>query len=140
MVGKVAIWSTYLLTIGCMLIFHNRLYPNDVLSLVASVVLIAAGGVIALAGEKALGESHTTLPEARKLVTRGIYAKIRHPMYTGVQLVFWGLSLWLASLVGFVLSLALVLPLHIWRAKAEERLLIEIFGDEYLQYKSRTLF
>jgi protein-S-isoprenylcysteine O-methyltransferase Ste14 len=48
------------------------------------------GGAVALAGKKALGESHTALPEARKLVTHGIYSKIGHPIYTGLQLAFWG--------------------------------------------------
>jgi protein-S-isoprenylcysteine O-methyltransferase Ste14 len=57
---------------------------------------------------------------------------------TGVQLAFWGLSLWFASLVGFVLTLVLVLPMHIWRARAEERVLVEAFGSEYENYKART--
>jgi len=100
---------------------------------------MATGGAVALAGKRALGKSHTTLPEARKLVTHGVYSKIRHPLYTGLQLAFGGLSLWFASLVGFVLSLVLVLPLNIWRARAEERVLMEAFGNEYVQYKSRTL-
>jgi len=56
--------------------------------------------------------SYTALPEARHLVTHGIYSKIRHPIYVGVQLVYWGLSLWFRSWPGFILTLILLLPLH----------------------------
>jgi len=140
LVRKLAIWSIYLTAFGCTFIFRGRLYPTDIPSLVISSALMVTGVTLFIISKETLRESHSTFPEARRLVTNGVYSRTRHPLYTGLQMVFWDLSLWFWSLVGVVLSFVLILPLHIWRARAEERVLVEVFGDEYIKYKANTLF
>ena len=72
------------------------------------------------------------------LVTGGVYHHIRHPMYTAHLL--WAiaqgllLSNWLAGWAFLVLSV----PLYLVRIPKEEQMMIEHFGEEYRQYKSRT--
>lgn len=84
-----------------------------------------------------LGDSFSIAPEARKLVTTGIYSKVRHPVYVFGILAILGIALYthLWPLLAVVL---LVIPMQVVRARAEERVLTEKFGEEYLRYKSQT--
>ncbi len=78
------------------------------------------------------------LKKEQKLITRGPYKHIRHPMYTAFLLwvVFQSLLLpnWLILLVG-LFGIAMM---YFGRVKKEEELMIERFGDEYREYMKRT--
>jgi methanethiol S-methyltransferase len=70
-----------------------------------------------------------------KLVTRGFYRLVRHPLYT-----FGLLFLWLSprvSLNSFILYVSLTIYILVG-AYFEERKLLREFGDEYKAYKSAT--
>jgi protein-S-isoprenylcysteine O-methyltransferase Ste14 len=86
-----------------------------------------------------LGESFSVDPEARKLVTRGLYSNIRHPVYLFGDLAYLGaflaLQFWPALLVWLWMAIV-----DFRRAQREERVLAEAFGPEYLAYRSRTWF
>jgi protein-S-isoprenylcysteine O-methyltransferase Ste14 len=78
------------------------------------------------------------LREQHKLITTGIYSRLRHPMYTAFWL--WALAQalllpnWIAGpagLVGFG-------TLFFFRIGREERMMTEMFGDEYRRYVERT--
>ena len=84
-----------------------------------------------------LGNSFSIAPEARKLVTNGVYSKVRHPVYTFGTLFIVGLIMYTGKL-WFLVFLLLVVPLQIARARAEEKVLIAKFGDAYLNYKKST--
>jgi protein-S-isoprenylcysteine O-methyltransferase Ste14 len=76
--------------------------------------------------------------KGQQLVTDGVYRHIRHPMYTAHLL--WGLAqpllLW-NWVAGFAL-LATVIPLILVRVPAEERVMRERFGADYMEYTART--
>lgn len=72
-----------------------------------------------------------------QLVTQGIYSRVRHPAYTGNLLFWFGTALLFSSWYGFLMFLLLI-PCFIYRIKVEERMLIEEFGGEYLEYMKRT--
>lgn len=85
------------------------------------------------------GVSSTTaaeLYEGHRLVESGPYALIRHPMYLGVLLVAAGALLifrtW--AMVVFAPSACVV----ILRARREERLLAQEFGQAWLQYRAQV--
>lgn len=137
---RLLIGAPYFIAFACLLMFAGREYPTDLLSLSISIGLMVAGALMWVAGRFTLGRAHSTVAKAQILVTDGIYSKIRHPIYTGLQLVFWGLCLWFISYIGFVFSLILVLPLSVWRIRTEERILERVFGKKYAEYKARTLF
>jgi protein-S-isoprenylcysteine O-methyltransferase Ste14 len=76
--------------------------------------------------------------ETHKLVTQGVYAKVRHPMYSAFWL--WALAQamllpnWIAGLSGIVGFGTLFFG----RVFEEERLMEKAFGAEYRDYMRRT--
>jgi protein-S-isoprenylcysteine O-methyltransferase Ste14 len=86
-----------------------------------------------------LGGAFSVRPKAKTLVTHGLYSRIRNPIY-----VFGGLAIASAFLYinqpVYLCIFAVLIPLQIYRARQEEKVLEARFGDEYRQYKSRTWF
>ncbi|MBM2810520.1 MAG: hypothetical protein HW416_1279 [Chloroflexi bacterium] len=83
-----------------------------------------------------LGRCFGILPEARGLVTRGPYARIRHPLYLAEIISTFGGLLSTLSL-STVPLFALFVGLQYWRARNEERVLRQTF-PEYAEYQQRT--
>jgi len=105
----------------------------------AGVALMLVGAGVALAGAMALGRNLTPFPkptESAQLVSHGIYAVIRHPLYTSVIAVALGWAMvwqsWPALLVA-----AMLIPFFYAKARHEERWLREMFS-EYGEYEKRT--
>ncbi len=57
----------------------------------------------------------------------------------GILLETLGMAVGFSSLLGGLAWLFLLVPGFIYRMKAEEKLLIDEFGDEYRQYVHRTM-
>src|SRR5262245_19582722 len=77
-----------------------------------------------------LGTAFSFRARAHHLVTTGLYARIRHPVYVFGSIA--GLASVLALQVWWILALALLLEaITIWRASQEERTLLATFGAEY---------
>ena len=72
-----------------------------------------------------------------KLVTDGIYHYIRHPLYSSLLLLSWGIFFKLPSLGGGALAMATSLLL-LMTAIRDERECIGFFGDEYRVYMKGT--
>jgi protein-S-isoprenylcysteine O-methyltransferase Ste14 len=86
-----------------------------------------------------LGASFAVRAEAKKLVTHGLYSKIRNPIYLFGGLAFLGESLALGWYI-WTAVFAIINLAQCFRIKREERVLDEAFGDEYRAYKSKTWF
>ncbi len=104
-----------------------------------AAVLIALGAVLGLAAGLRLGRNLTALPvpvAEGRLVTDGLYARARHPIYGGLLLLALGWSAWHASWG----TLAATAALWAWfelKVRFEERALHERYPD-YAAYQSRT--
>ena len=101
-------------------------------------VLIAAAA-IAVAGAKALGRNLTPFPKPAdhaELVQHGIYAKIRHPLYTAVILAGFGWALIWLSWPAAVVAAALIPFLHA-KSCREEGFLRQKFPG-YREYEVHT--
>ncbi len=87
-----------------------------------------------------LGPSLAVLPGTDRLVTSGIYRYMRHPIYVGIVLTLSGLFLACGSKVCLVYVFTVVIPLNIFRARAEEKILYQQLGDVYRLYRANTFF
>lgn len=112
--------------------------------LVAVVLGVAIAGAflwLFRRSHKDLGTNWSVTLEVReghRLVTQGVYAHVRHPMYASFAL--WGVAQallipnWIAGLAG----LAAVVALYAVRQSREEAMMRETFGAEYDAYCART--
>lgn len=102
----------------------------------AIMSLIVLGGLINLVGLFTLRRAFTIMTEARTLITRGIFRWIRHPLYTGHFIMFFG-SLLLRFHSYTVVMYILFTAGQVIRARREERKLQGAFPG-YIDYKTRT--
>lgn len=104
-------------------------------------VALGLGGVglgVWILGMVALGKSLAVLPGAEVLKTRGIYRFVKHPIYVGINLTLFGLLAACGSVFGMVYLAVVVIPLNVYRARQEEKALVEKFGDSYRIYRKKT--
>ncbi|MGQ9566241.1 MAG: methyltransferase family protein [Candidatus Bathyarchaeales archaeon] len=118
--------DNFLLTLGFLFGFHAH---------VLGVVLTSVGYFLFTWSVIARGRYSTAweMPTNHKLVTWGPYRYVRHPSYLAYFVLFFGLFfIWptWASLLTLV-----AIPGYIGVAKAEEKMLIHRFGDQYLAYQ-----
>ena len=72
-----------------------------------------------------------------QLVTGGIFQHIRHPHYTSLLIVGFGLAFFFYSL--FALAIAIIaIPIMIWSIIDEEKLLIKQHGEEYEKFMKKV--
>ena len=71
------------------------------------------------------------------VVSAGAYRYVRHPLYLGSLLFYFGLSVSTASLFSFGL-LVVIFFFYDYIASYEERLLEGKYGEDYLHYKKTT--
>jgi protein-S-isoprenylcysteine O-methyltransferase Ste14 len=86
-----------------------------------------------------LGSSFSIKAKAGRLVTTGLYSRIRNPIYLFGGLFTVGLSLFVSVWGPLVVALVIV-PLQVVRSRREEQVLAGAFGEEYERYKRGTWF
>ena len=94
---------------------------------------------LAIINRRQLGRSFAVGVEAKALVTKGLYSRIRHPMYLFVDLFLAALII--ASGWPILLALwGLFVLFQTIKADREEKALAGAFGEEYGRYRARTWF
>jgi protein-S-isoprenylcysteine O-methyltransferase Ste14 len=86
-----------------------------------------------------LGTSFSASAQARKLITHGIYSRIRNPIYVFGAIALAGVVFFFGRLAFFLVFLFLI-PMQVLRAKKEAQVLENAFGDEYREYRKKTWF
>ncbi len=69
-----------------------------------------------------------------ELVTGGIYARERHPVYLSFTMTMLALDILLRSALGVLFTLLAFLPSMVWRAHLEDRALAQRFGQVWDDY------
>ena len=73
----------------------------------------------------------------RKLLTDGIYGRMRHPRYVGFTLGYFAVALFTNYLASYVIVPAMIVLAWV-TSVLEEKELIDVFGDEYRAYKENV--
>ena len=120
------------------LIYEFAHPPRSPLRVAGLVLMIPALALLTVARFQ-LGNSFSMTPQAKNLVTHGIYSRIRNPIYFFGTFVFVGIFLFLERPWLLLLTVPMLI-LQIIRARAESRVLEEHFGEEYRRYKASTWF
>jgi protein-S-isoprenylcysteine O-methyltransferase Ste14 len=107
-------------------------------------LLPAAAGIgIILAANVRFRRAQTTInplrPElASSLVTHGIYAVTRNPMYLGLTLLLTAWALWLGTLSPWIPAALFPIIITVFQIVPEERALEGLFGQPYRDYRKRV--
>src|SRR5947208_8032597 len=76
--------------------------------------------------------------EGHRLITQGVYRRVRHPMYSALVLYSVGQALVIPNWVAGLSNLVVFAVLLALRVGAEEKMMAQQFGDEYATYTART--
>ncbi len=102
-------------------------------------VVVVVAMLLLITARVQLGSSFSVRAKAKRLVTTGLYSRVRNPIYMSGVLLFCGLALLLQS--WWVLAILLVMvPIQRARARKEAAVLRERFGEEYEAYRRGTWF
>ena len=102
------------------------------------VTLSLVGALLVILGWKEIYKYYWSKEEGKgKLVTKGIYAYIRHPQYTGFLLITLGMIFEWAT-IPLLIMWPILAVLYYRLAKKEELDMEKEFGREYIEYKRRT--
>lgn len=134
--GPVMIYAYTLITMNYLTVFDY-----------AAFVLTITGALTVVKSKLDLGISHTWAgycKKSSKLEINGIYAYIRHPLYTGVFLFSIGEittlmihAQWYLTLVAFTMGLLIILFLTITASK-ETNYLTKKLGEQFINYKKQV--
>lgn len=105
--------------------------------IVLGLFLVAAGVALAVSARGSFVRSGTQVnpyKPSSALVTTGVYAHIRNPMYVGLAFIVAGLGIALASDWTLVMLVGAALTIHFGVVQREEAYLTGKFGEPYREY------
>ena len=136
---RIAILTALFILIGAMFWYRDFQDQSWTLTRVIGLLLVIPGFALWVAARIQLGSSFAIRAQAKELVTHGLYSKIRNPVYVFGTIFIAGFLLLINKPV-WLLVLAVVVPLQVFRARKEAKVLEDKFGDAYLEYRSKTWF
>jgi len=106
----------------------------------AGLILVFAGAAFAGLARLALGANWSSRARIRAehtLSTSGPYRIVRHPIYSGLLLLYLGTAVILGQARGYI-AFAIVFITWIFKSRTEDRLLAARFGPDFDAYRRRT--
>ncbi len=138
-VGFGIVWSARRAPVASPLI-EGQFVVNIVLQL-AAVILAAASRWLAMSAITELGRQWSLaarLTEDHKLVKTGVYAIVRHPIYTAMLGLMIATGLVLSNWIALAAAIVIFFIGTRIRTHLEEELLREAFGEEFMVWKERV--
>ena len=99
-------------------------------------ILVVMGFILFLVGA---GQIYWAKIRRTGLVTKGLYAFVRHPQYISLTLFGTGILLTWGRAITFI-AFFIMMFMYYYLTKSEELTCIRFFGDEYRQYREYTSF
>ena len=133
------------LTFGFLINYTKNIFPKIEIKneIIFGSFMIISGLIIILSAIILFKKYQTTITPlspsyATKLITDGIYKFSRNPMYLGLLLVLLGISIIINLTGGFFLIPLFILYLNLFQIIPEENAMVNLFKDEYLDYKKNV--
>jgi len=110
---------------------------------IVTAILVIVGLLFDSSGLLSFLRSKTTInpmhiERASHLVTSGVYQASRNPMYLGMAFLLTALAIWLQTPLAFAGPVIFILYITRFQIIPEEKILTELFGDEYQAYKAKV--
>ena len=110
---------------------------------VLSVFIVVIGLACAIPSIRLFTKHKTTISpftpsETTALVTVGMYCYSRNPMYLGLVLLNIAATIFFGTWLGVIIVVAFIFLLNLLQIIPEEEALIDIFGEEYIDYKKKV--
>lgn len=114
--------------------FNYTTFPNDIIPLAVQITL----GIITLIVAFSLARAGMRIVfgevrETPRVIKKGVFAVVRHPIYISEILFYLGLLFLRISLAATFVWIVAIVFLN-FLSRYEEKLLLARFGDEYKQY------
>ncbi|MDX1797641.1 MAG: isoprenylcysteine carboxylmethyltransferase family protein [Candidatus Lokiarchaeia archaeon] len=113
--------------------FLNK-YAPPLIRLILFIIVFAISIAFIILYHRKLFKKHQP---SNNLITNGILRYVRNPMYFGILLIYVAFLILSISLIGIGLFIVVFLVYN-WMVNYEEKILEDIFGDEYREYKSKV--
>jgi protein-S-isoprenylcysteine O-methyltransferase Ste14 len=110
----------------------------DLITLIG-ILISAISFVLVLVSRVQLGKAFAVTPQAKDLVTHGLYSKLQNPMYVFLDLTIIGIALAVQRWYVLVILVILV-PLQVRNSRKERSVLSQKFGERYEVYRRSTWF
>lgn len=78
------------------------------------------------------------LDQTTALITQGVFAWSRNPIYVVDVLLLYAWAIWLGNWINLLLPFLFIYYITEFQIKPEERVLAAKFGDQYLKYKQHV--
>jgi protein-S-isoprenylcysteine O-methyltransferase Ste14 len=118
----------------------RQVVPRGIPERLAGVSITMLGLSLSVCARKYLGRYWSSRPAIKvdhKLIRTGPYRLVRHPIYTGILVGFLGTAIAMGRVWALLLVLV-ILCSFLLKIRAEEKLLLEEFGEAYSQYKKEV--
>jgi protein-S-isoprenylcysteine O-methyltransferase Ste14 len=104
---------------------------------IAGALLMFLSLAVIFTARLQLGRAFSVRARATRLVTTGLYRRLRNPIYIFGCLLFVGLAMFIPTWWPLALLVGII-PMQIMRARREAAVLEANFGEEYKRYRAGT--
>jgi protein-S-isoprenylcysteine O-methyltransferase Ste14 len=135
LVSILMMWGTTNLDIRIDARFHVSIWVSVTCTIIGLVIGIT--GVLQFIAHKTTVNPHRP-KNSSSLVSGGIYKYTRNPMYLALLILLISIGFYLGSFLAFLILPLFILYMNKYQIIPEERVLDEIFGDDYKKYQERV--
>ena len=104
------------------------------------VRIIVAAGILLYSGFLAMSGLKIIFGEIREkpmVIRKGVFGRVRHPIYLGSILLYLGLIVLTLSIISAIIWVFIV-AFYYYISKYEEKILLKEFGSEYEEYMNEV--
>jgi protein-S-isoprenylcysteine O-methyltransferase Ste14 len=105
------------------------------------LIRVIAGGLVVILAIRLFKLSNKaifkTVREEGRVISDGVYSKVRHPMYLGAILLYLAMILFTLSIFSWIVWIIGIF-FYNYIASYEEKILIAKYGEDYIQYMKKV--